>query len=219
MHFSIKLLKISPIHQIEGYWAIEDYINLLDLFEYPDAKSIPKEEVFDMLSMAISDFEPNDAAEIILNYKLGNTLNNGQIHNLSHEMVEDKVSEEYPDIALHYPLFNINQLLYSSYNGKFPRILASEIDFQLTFKRDIQVTKEIALRTLSDLLSEKSLLKRLFNDKLDSDNELKDAEGIVWELKTIGENAYKIISSDYWFNREDFQFEAFSGELQEDEIN
>ncbi len=86
-------------------------------------------------------------------------------------------------------------------------------------KATLDITKEIVLRTISDLLSEKSLLKRLFNEQLDSENELKDAESIIWELKSMGENIYQLISSDYWINKEDFEMDEFSGELGEEEIN
>ena len=219
MNFTIRLNKIKSIDKIEEAWTIEDYINLLELFEYSDAKSIPETDLFDMLAMAMSDFEPEEAAEVVLKYKLGDTLKSGQIKNLSQEILEDKVAEEYPDIAFHYPLFNINQLLHDCYNGKFPRTLASVIEIELFFKGEIDVTKEIIIRSLSDLLSEKSLLKRLFNQQLDSSKELKDADSIVWELKLIGENTYRIITSEYWLNREDIEIEEFSGTLREDEIN
>tara|TARA_R110002051_G_scaffold143457_1_gene216366 strand:- start:1014 stop:1163 length:150 start_codon:yes stop_codon:yes gene_type:complete len=39
-------------------------------------------------------------------------------------MLQDKVAEEYLDIPLHYPLFNINQLLHDAYNGQFPKTVA-----------------------------------------------------------------------------------------------
>jgi len=218
MKFTIKLKKIRTIEKIEGYWKKEDYINLLELFDYSDATSVPEAELFDMLSMAISDFEPDEAAETVLTYKLNNVLKEGQIKNLSHEMLEDKVAEEYSDISLHYALFNINQLLFEVYNGKFPKTLASMIDIELSFAGNIDITKEIVLRTISDLLSEKSLLKRLFNELLDSEKELKDAESIIWELKPMGENIYQLISSDYWLNEEDFEVEEYSGVLRDEEI-
>lgn len=219
MNFTILLKNIKSIDKIDGAWTSDDFINLLEAFEYPDAKSIPEADLFEMLSMAISDYEPEEAAEVVLKYKLDKVLNQGQINNLSHEMLDDKVAEEYPNIALHYPLFNINQLLYEAYNGKFPRTLASVIDFELVFKGKIEVTKEIILRTISDLLSKKSVLKRLFNDQLDSGNPLNDAESIIWELKASGENTYRIITSDYWLNSEDFEQEEFNGVLREDEIH
>lgn len=219
MNFTIKLKKVRTIEKLEAYWTKEDYINLLELFEFSDASSVAEEELFDMLSMAISDYEPDEAAEIVLSYKLNGLLSEGQIKNLSHEMLEDKVAEEYPNIALHYPLFNINQLLYEAYNGKFPKTLASIIDLELSFGGKVEITKEIVLRCVSDLLSDKSLLKRLFNEQLDSEKELNDADGIIWELEPKGDNIYQIISSDYWLNDEDFKIEECSGVLREEEIS
>lgn len=218
MKFTIKLKKIRTIDKIEGYWKNEDYINLLELFDYSDANSIPETELFEMLSMAISDFEPEEAAETVLNYKLNSVLKEGQIKNLSHEMLVDKIAEEYADISLHYPLFNINQLLYEAYNGKFPKTLASVLDIELVFEEKLVINKEIVLRTISDLLKDKSLLKRLFSEELDSENELKDAESIIWELKPMGENNYQLISSDYWLNKEDFEIDEYSGILKDEEI-
>jgi phosphopantothenoylcysteine synthetase/decarboxylase len=218
MDFTIKLKKIKTVEQIEGYWTNEDYINLLELLDYPDASSIPASEIVDMLSMAISDFEPAEAAEIVLKYKLSDHLNEGQIENISNEMLLDKIAEEYSDISLHYPLYNINQLLFKAYNGKFPNTLASVIDLEITTKKPLSINKEVLLRMLSDLLTERSLLKRLFNEQLDSEKELKDANSIVWELKPMGENNYQIISSDYWFSKEDFATDEISGTLSEEEI-
>jgi hypothetical protein len=218
MNFNIKLNKIHSIEKIEGYWKKEDYINLLELFDYPDAATVPEAEILDMIAMAISDFEPEEAAEIVLTYKLNKELNQGQIKAISHDMLEDKIAEEYPNISLHYPLYNINQFLYKAYNGKFPNTLASILDFELTFEGEVKVTKEIVLRTLSDLLSEHSLLKRLFDEQLDSEKELKDAEGIIWELKSTEENSFQLITSEYWIKREDFTTDEFSGLLREEEI-
>ena len=218
MDFTIRLKKLTTIHKIEGYWKKEDYIHLLELFDFDDAKSLPENELFEMLSMAITDFEPEEAAAVILSYKLKEVLTEGQIKNLSHEMLEDKVAEEYPNIALHYALFNINQLLYEVYNGKFPKTKASLVDIELVLEEDINITKEIVLRTLSDLLSETSLLKRLFKEMLDSENELLEAESIIWELMSTGKNNYQLISSDYWLNNEDFEKDEFSGTLKEEEI-
>jgi hypothetical protein len=213
------LNKIKSIEKIDGYWTNEDYVNLLELFGFSEAKTLSENELWDMLAMAVSDYEPKEAAEIVLTYKLGETLNSGQIENISHEMMEDKIAEEYPVIALHYPLFNINQLLHDCYNGKFPRTIGTSIEFELVFQGEVEVTKEIILRALSDLLSEKSLLKRLFQEQLDASAELKDAESIIWEVHTLGENQYRVISSDYWLNRDDIAKDECSGVLREEEIH
>jgi hypothetical protein len=58
-----------------------------------------------------TDFEPNEAAAIVLDYKLSDSLNEGQIQQISNDMLIDKISEEYPEIAMQAPLYHINQLL------------------------------------------------------------------------------------------------------------
>jgi hypothetical protein len=63
--------------------------------------------------MAITDFEPNEAAAIVLDYKLSDSLNEGQIQ-ISNDMLIDKISEEYPEI-MQAPLYHINQLLFKQW--------------------------------------------------------------------------------------------------------
>jgi hypothetical protein len=53
-----------------------------------------KKKNLPVMEMAISDYEPNEAAEIVLAYKLGEELNEGQIEQISHNMLIDKVCEE-----------------------------------------------------------------------------------------------------------------------------
>jgi hypothetical protein len=79
--------------------------------------------------MAITDFEPNEAAAIVLDYKLSDSLNEGQIQ-ISNDMLIDKISEEYPEIAMQAPLYHINQLLFK-YNGKFPNAKATVMEFSV----------------------------------------------------------------------------------------
>ena len=96
MKFSIKINNIASVEEIENFWNNNDYINLLELFDFPDAKTLKPESLKEMLQMAITDFEANEAAEIVLRYKLSESLTEGQIAQISNDMLLDKVSEEYP---------------------------------------------------------------------------------------------------------------------------
>ena len=75
------------------------------------------------------------------------------------------------------------------------------------------------LRTISDLLTERSLLKRLYDEKLDADQELTDANSILWTLVPLGETTYQIITSDVWMNKDDFEKASTSGELRDEEMH
>lgn len=111
MKVNIQIKSIYSIEEIPNYWTNEDYVALLDAFSFEDGKSLKPESLFEMLQMAISDFEPKEAAKIVLTYKLSNDLNEGQIDQISNDMLIDKVCEEYPEIHMHKHLFSINQLL------------------------------------------------------------------------------------------------------------
>ena len=119
MKYAIKIHKISTVNTLPDAWNISDYKELLEKFGFADAQGNDSEELQDLLFMAITDYEPNEAAAIVLTHKLSEHLTEGQIEQLSHEMLLDKISEEYPEIGLHKDLFSVNQLLYKAYNGKF----------------------------------------------------------------------------------------------------
>jgi hypothetical protein len=215
MRAALKILDIKTIREIHGYWSVDDYMNLLEEFNYSEARDSPPSELRELIEMAITDFEPHEAAEILLRYKLSGKLNEGQIKNLSHEMLEDNESEEYPDISLHYPMFCINQLLYTSYNGVFQNGKATKMEFELSLREtaNTTVTKEIVLMAIGNLLDDNSLVKRLFEDQFNGIEPFPDAEKLLWELQSKGQNTYALITSDYWINQEDLIEEEFIGLL------
>lgn len=215
MRVILKILDIKTIREIHGYWSADDYMNLLEEFNYSEAKDSPPSELRELIEMAITDFEPHEAAEILLRYKFSGKLNEGQIKNLSHEMLDDNESEEYPDISLHYPMFCINQLLYKSYNGVFQNGKATKMEFELSLRESANttVTKEVVLLAMGKLLDDNSLVKRLFEDQFRGEEPFRDAEKILWELQSKGQNIFSLITSDYWINQEDLIEEEFAGPL------
>ena len=216
MKFTIKVNEIKSIDEIPGYWTNDDYINILEQLDFSDARNSNPSELRELLEMAISDFEPHESAEILLRYKLNEELNSGQIQNLSHEMADDNEAEGNPNIALHYALFNINQLLYTAFNGIFPNAKATKVEFELSFKGDskIVVTKELALKAVCSGLTDNSPILRLFKNQLNGKEPFSDAEKIVWELHNSGSNKYTMITSDYWISKEDFKDSEFSSSIK-----
>jgi hypothetical protein len=205
MNFKVKILAIKSLSEIPGYWTDDDYIALLDEFDYHDAKSATHEELPELLEMAITDFEPRDAARILLTHKLSDQLTRGQIDNLSHDMIDDDETKEYPDIGMHYPLFSINQMLHDAYHGIFRNSKATQLDFELTplDEEPVEVNNEIVLKALQNGISDKCLIIRLFDEQIEGKVPFGDAEKIIWELHDLGNNAYSLITSDNWLNRED----------------
>lgn len=212
MKFNITINKAATIEEIENYWSNEDYIKLLELFSFPEAESIKPENLKEMLFMAIQDFEPNEAASILLTYKLSEELNEGQIDQVSNEMLLDKIFEEYPEINLHFDLFNINQLLFKAYNGKFPNGKATKVEFTMesTDGYEAEITKEIVLKSLEHGLSDRNLIKRLFSEQMTTEMRFPEAENIVWKLDSDGSD-YTLITSEYWINKEEIIGQEFEG--------
>ena len=213
----VKVLDIKTIKEVEGVWSNEDYIELLERLDFPDADKVAEEELQEMLFMAITDYHPEEAAEILLSYKFSNKLTEGQIHNLSHEMVEDSVTEEFADISLHFPLFNVNRLLYKAFNGKFPNTKASQITLELKFpsNQKVKITKEIVLKAICDGLNDQNLIKRIFEDQISGTVEFIEAEHIIWIMEMLEDGNITITTSDYWLNEEDFSSLEFEGNINE----
>jgi len=206
MKYAVAINSIKTINELENSWTNSDYIELLKRFDYPDADKLSQNELKEYLFMAITDFDPNEAAAIVLNYKLSEVLAEGQILNLSHEMLREKVSENYSDISLHKSLFNINQLLYKAYNGKFQSAKATIIEFEMKEQEDDQteITKEMVLKSIKTSLSDNNLLKRLFNDQLEGKTSFPEAEAIIWDFQNKGNAQYSITTSEKWLTKENF---------------
>ena len=213
MKVKIEIKSIYSIDEIPNYWTNEDYIALLDAFGFDDGKSVKPENLQEMLFMAIGDFEANEAAQIILTYKLSNDLNTGQMEQISNEMLLDKVCEEYPEIHLHKHLFSINQLLYKAFNGTFPNAKASLIKFAVLGSDSEILSKSDVLKAFNNGLNDSNLIRRLFNEPMTTNVDFPDAESIVWELRSSDIVNFELITSEYWLDRESFLDTSFEGEI------
>jgi hypothetical protein len=220
MKFQIKINSFKTLDEVSDYWSTADYIELLGLFGFPDAESSEEDSLRELLMMAITDYEPNEAAAIVLEYKLSDDLNKGQIEQISNDMLLDKIAEEYPEINLHGTLFHINQLLYKAFNGKFPNTKASQFECTITplgKDEDIELTKEVTLKLLSEGLSDSNLIKRLFGEKMTGTIPFPEAEDILWDLATTDGQNFKILTSEYWLSQDDLVAEEFEGNFEKPE--
>ncbi|WP_233589282.1 hypothetical protein [Flavobacterium sp. RSP46] len=217
MNYQITINRANTVDEVEEYWTNEDYIKLLGKFDYPDAADGDVASLRELLFMAISDFEPKDAAAILLEYKLSEDLNEGQIQQISNDMLLDKVCEEYPEIGLHSTLFHINQLLFKAYNGTFPNAKATIVECSLVpveGENESELTKENILKLLNNGLSGSNLIKRLFDLPMTENVPFSEAEDILWDVKTTDNVNYTITTSEYWLSREDIIASEFEGVLE-----
>ncbi|WP_026707044.1 hypothetical protein [Flavobacterium frigidarium] len=222
MKYQIAIKRIDTVNEVEGYWSTEDLIHLCVRFNFPDAATAEVRNLPELLEMAISDYEPNEAAAIVLDYKLGEELNEGQIEQISHNMLIDKVCEEYPEIHMQGRLFHVNQLLFKAYNGKFPNAKASIVHFSMTpIDSEVkELTAEDVLKLLNNGLSDRNLIKRLFDDQMTQNIPFPNASAIIWKLNTTDNINFNLVTSENWINNDDIiasEFEAVLEEIEEED--
>lgn len=220
MKYKVKIDNIQTVDEIKEYWTKEDYVQLLEKFNFPDAEDSKSENLRELLFMAISDFEPNEAAKVVLDYKLGDHLSEGQIEQISNDMLIDTVCEEYPEMELQSTLFHINQLLFKAYNGKFPSSSATIIDCSITSldkNNDIEITKEMVLRLFNDGLSDRNIIKRLFEEQMNGNEEFPEAENIIWDLQISNNSHFKITTSGNLIKKEEVIASEWEGDIEETE--
>ncbi|WP_231556160.1 hypothetical protein [Gillisia sp. Hel_I_29] len=219
--YIINIANVQTVDEIREYWSSEDYISLLDKFNYPDAQDSKPENLRELLFMAITDFEPSEAAKVVLEYKLGDQLSDGQIEQISNDMLMDTVCEEYPDMDLQAPLFHITQLLFKAYNGKFPSSSATIINCSIISAdtKDSSLTKEEILRLFNDGLSDRNIVKRLFADQMEGKVAFPEAEDIIWELKNSGKDQYQLTTSGNLIKKEEIIASNWESAIEEVEEN
>jgi hypothetical protein len=214
MKYAIKIHKISTVNALPDAWNLNDYKELLIRFDFADTESNDILELQELLFMAIAEFQTNEAAAILLDYRLSASLSEGQINQLSNEMLSDRISEEYPEIGLHKDLFLVNQLLYAAYNGKFLNTEASIVSFDIVALKnaDTKITKEIVLKCFSQNLDSHNIILRLFGDQINAIEAFKEANDIIWDLQK-DTNSYTMITSDYWMSKNEFLSGAFEADI------
>lgn len=213
MNYTVTINDVKKIDELPNSWSDADYKALLEKFSYPDAGQLKPHELQEYLFLAIADFEPVEAAAIMLEYKFSEELEEGQIDNLSHEMLREKVAENHSEISLHKGLFEVNQLLYKAYNGKFPLTQANSITFEITAENETEITKEVAIKALSAGLKDSNLIHRLFETQLQGKAPFPETEDMLWELQDKGGQQYEAITSEKWIQKEDFTTPEFKATI------
>jgi len=219
MKYTITIKNIQTVDEIQEYWTNEDYVQLLEKFNFPDAGDSKTDNLRELLFMAITDFEPGEAARLLLDYKLGEHLTEGQIDQISNDMQLDTVCEEYPEMELQAPLFHINQLLFKAYNGKFPSSSATIIDCSITSEKNNETTisKATVLRLFNNGLSDRNIVKRLFEKQLSGNEEFPEAENIIWDLSSSDNINFIITTSGNLIKKDEIIASEWEADVEETE--
>ncbi len=226
-NFNVEIKNYKSIHALPDYWDSKKYKDLLNIMEYGDIADLSDQELKEMCFLSLADNEPEQAAKIILSYIFEEDLTEGQINNLSHEMLSEKLWEEYADINLHEKLYNAHQILFDAYNGKFPNTEAVSFNI-IIFHEDgqqldifkVEHNYSAIVRLLAQGMPENTLISRLYKDEIKSHN-FSEAKDIIWQLNLKEQRSnsfnFEVISSNYWFK--DLKYiEQFEGYTYADKI-
>ncbi|MFC7357211.1 hypothetical protein ACFQO1_05905 [Jejudonia soesokkakensis] len=211
MKSKIEIIKqqYKTIERIPDSWKPTDFTAVLKLLEYDDVATLAENELEEMTILALSDLEPHEAAELLMQYIFSkDELNKGQIQNMGNEMQTEKAWEEYAGIELHKQFFIVGDLLYKTFGGgTFPHPEAVELTVQLTFANEhaVQEFKKSEpsniLKVIALGLPETVVLNRLYKEHL-QEEEMEEASHILWQTQLESDGGltltYRIISSEYW---------------------
>ncbi len=205
--YTVEILQFSTIHELEGAWSNDDYKAILEQCEFDGIEEIPEGELFDYLSLALQDYDPEDAAAIVLTHRLGDRLKKGQIQSVANDIQEENLWEEYGEMALHEELFNITSLLYSAFNGRFPhpdaidlrmKITAATADGAVSLK---SLDESLLARALALGQDDHAIINRLFDEKIAGPS-FTESKDIIWkftiEEETKDTATVHINTARYW---------------------
>ncbi len=216
--FTVERLSFATLTELPHSWQAADYRALLAQLNFDNPNALPEAELKEMCQMGLTDLEPRSAAVAVLTYLFPEELTVGQVENLAHQMLTERLWEENPDLPLHRGFYQATQLLHEAFNGTFPSVEAVEFQVKCTavsaadlavFGPDAGERATAAaplLRLLAVGLPDNALLNRLYSDRL-ADDKFAEAASILWELRAVEKTAesitFDVVSSAYWL--EDFQ--------------
>lgn len=219
--FTAQVIDFKPVNEIPGAWSTDHYKKLLAGIGMDDGLTdLSDKEIKELCYMSLNELDHADAAKVVLTYLFSDEeLSEGKIEQLSHDLVDEKMWEQFSDLLFHHRLFNAYSILRSAYNGIFVeptgaqltlKVIAEEADDLTIFDHD---SKASLVRLLSQGMDENVTLNRLYSDQIAGD-EFPEAEGIIWLLEELSsENdsrTFLITSSSFWLDdlKELAQFDA-----------
>ena len=192
--YSVEVQELREVHELPGGWTPGDLVRVLAHLEYDDPESIPADELRDMASLALSELEPERAAEALLELRLGERLNAGQRRNMSEEMKDERLWEEYADMSCHEELFNIAAMLFWTFPSLFPEPDVTRIRLRVTAMNDEAEanlrapSSPFIARLLSDGMGARNNIYRLFDEQIAS-RRFPEAEDVIWKFESDGYDA------------------------------
>ena len=205
--FELTIDELLVVDELPGTWTDEKYREILTRLEIPDVGDVPTQELLDMCVMALQDLEPLECSELTLDVCLQGTLKEGQIRNAAHDLRDEALWENYPDLKAHELLFQGAWLTAKAFPRDFPTPTIASVDLRVAplnepaRKRLSQALSEATvLRLLAGTMDSSSILLRMFGDQVQG-GAFPEAESLLWTLEQAPESgggaALRIHASRY----------------------
>ncbi|MGO2235219.1 hypothetical protein B6N13_09165 [Marinomonas sp. UCMA 3892] len=223
--FTVQIDSFHKISNIQNAWSHEDYRALMSIMDFDDdVDKMDAAELREMCMMSLNDLEPADAAKAVLTH-LFPELSKGKIDQISHDMIDDRSWEEYPDCLFHERFFSAYALLREAFNGIFAKPTGVELVVTVTAERveDMAIFDESLHSSIVRLLAsgqgDDALINRLYEDQIRG-AKFPEAPGLVWQLKQIADagltRQFSLVSSYFWMENFE-QVESFDAVSHADE--
>ena len=223
--FTVQIDSFKKISKIPNAWSGDEYKALLTLMDFDDdVDAMDAAELREMCMMSLNDQEPVGAAKVVLTH-LFPELSAGKIDQISHDMLDDRSWEEYPDCLLHERFFSAYALLREAFNGTFAKPTGVELAITVTAEHieemaifDESLHSSI-VRLLANGQGDDVLINRLYEDQIKGTH-FPEAPGLVWQLKQVADEGttrqFSLVSSYFWMESFE-QVESFEAESHADE--
>jgi len=210
MKYKIEIDGLEDLSELEGSWQPADYVAILEELDVDGVSDINQDELRDMCLMSLQDLEPPEAAELLLKYKFGTELTDGQIRNYGIESQHERLWEQSADLEHHHKMFEIASLLNAVNKMDFPTPDALQVTFLVTCANpemldlfEDSMDRGLLVSMLSAGMDQSAVLKRMFGDEI-ALGKIPEADSIIWIVhvdtpdKTT--RRIQITSSAYWLD-------------------
>ncbi|SBS37487.1 hypothetical protein MSP8887_02938 [Marinomonas spartinae] len=205
--FSVQIDSFRKVSKIQGAWSDRDYRALLSIVGFEDdVEQMDAAELREMCLMSLNDLGSADAAKAVLTH-LFPELEKGKIDQVSHDMIDDRSWEEYPDCLFHERFFSAYGLLRDAFNGTFASPTGVELEMTVTAEHveDMVIFDESLhssiVRLLANGQGDDALINRLYEDQIKG-TRFPEAPGLVWQLKQVTDEGltrqFSLVSSYFW---------------------
>ncbi len=189
--FELTIDQLLVVNELPGAWTDQSYHEILERLEIADQQAVPHEELLEMCIMGLQDLEPLEASELTLYVCLRGILKDGQIRNAAHDLRDEAIWENYPELRAHEPIFRGAWLVSQAFPREFtpPKIASVDVRIapanEAARKRLVTRLNEAALlRLLAQVMDPSSILLRMFGDQIRS-GPFPEAESLLWTVDDL----------------------------------